>query len=290
MVGREGKWNELSCVPSGSAPSLIRTFLLQIGAESLGNVCKVCGKVFIGRNWKQNIEYHFLTHTKEKPFKCPICLHRSALKYNLIRHIRNRHRDLLASPCQGHSGATGNTKVLAETNSQGTSYQAAQHRQDRDASCGQDTATATATTLQFALDQGHSGQGSRLPPCSDVQITPTSEVHPTTSHKQSPLQDNSSSLMANQKAPASVNQVNPLSTCQSITPSQCGQKAVSVVQAMGFLSGEALNSDHGASRLGAPYHQHLPSAAGLVKQHDTHTFPSQEMNILQSHDLQLSID
>lgn len=79
-------------------------FLLQIGAELLGNVCKVCGKVFNGRNWKQNLEYHFLTHTKQKPFKCPICPHSSALKYNLIRHIRNRHSELLSPAYQNQQG------------------------------------------------------------------------------------------------------------------------------------------------------------------------------------------
>ena len=171
--------------------------------------------------------------------------------------------------------------MLGEASSQGTSYQGTQLRQDRDASCGQDASTA----LQFALDQGHSGQGTRLPVCSDVQITNAGEVHPP----HSPLQDNSSSLMVNQKPTASLSEISAASPCQSITPSQCGQKAVSVVQAMGFLSGEHLNSEHVTSRLGAPYHQHLPSA-DIVKQHDTHTFSSQEMNVLQSHDLQLSID
>lgn len=85
-------------------------FFLQIGAELLGNLCKVCGKVFNGRNWKQNLEYHFLTHTKEKPFKCPICPHRSALKYNLIRHIRNRHRNVLNPGLQGKPGSRENSE------------------------------------------------------------------------------------------------------------------------------------------------------------------------------------
>lgn len=56
----------------------------------------VCGKVFNGRNWKQNLEYHLHTHTKYKPFKCPICSHCSSLKHNLIRHIRNNHKELFS--------------------------------------------------------------------------------------------------------------------------------------------------------------------------------------------------
>lgn len=96
-----------------SKSSLMKAvFFLQIGAELLGNLCKVCGKVFNGRNWKQNLEYHFLTHTKEKPFKCPICPHRSALKYNLIRHIRNRHRDILNPGLQNNPSKSESTEDM----------------------------------------------------------------------------------------------------------------------------------------------------------------------------------
>lgn len=66
--------------------------------------------MFNGRNWKQNLEYHFLTHTKEKPFKCPICPHSSALKYNLIRHIRNRHWEVLAPTLLDSSGERDGTE------------------------------------------------------------------------------------------------------------------------------------------------------------------------------------
>ena len=35
-------------------------------------------------------------HTGLKPFSCPFCKHCSALKFNLIRHIKNKHADLIA--------------------------------------------------------------------------------------------------------------------------------------------------------------------------------------------------
>ncbi|CAL4062494.1 unnamed protein product [Meganyctiphanes norvegica] len=73
-----------------------------IGDKQLGNVCMICGKLFRGRNWKQNLEYHSLTHTKYKPFKCPMCNHSSSLKYNLIRHIRNKHRELYPQQEDSH--------------------------------------------------------------------------------------------------------------------------------------------------------------------------------------------
>lgn len=58
--------------------------------------CQTCGKLFNGRNWKQNLEYHTFKHTGLKPFKCPFCRHCSALKFNLLRHIKNKHANCLS--------------------------------------------------------------------------------------------------------------------------------------------------------------------------------------------------
>ena len=35
-------------------------------------------------------------HTGLKPFRCPFCRHSSALKFNLLRHIKNKHADFIA--------------------------------------------------------------------------------------------------------------------------------------------------------------------------------------------------
>lgn len=55
-------------------------------------VCPVCGKQLSGRNGKQKLQYHMLTHTGEKPFQCPYCSYRAALKFNLVSHIKNIHK------------------------------------------------------------------------------------------------------------------------------------------------------------------------------------------------------
>lgn len=221
------------------------------------------------------------------------------------------------APSQGQTGTTGGFK----TSSQGTSYQGTQLRRDRNVAQGSDGGQETTAlqlaldqalscqgtrlrrdrealgggggqdtaALQFVLDQPHTGQGTRLPGCQDTQITNPSEIHSPTSHKLNATQDNSS-LVVSQKASAPLGQVNELSPCQNMNPSQCGQKAVAVDQTLGFLSGgEQVNSDHGASCLGGPLHQHQTHHPS-VKQQDTHTFTSQEISLLQSHDLQLSID
>ncbi|KAG7167372.1 Zinc finger protein 568-like 1 [Homarus americanus] len=66
--------------------------------------CPVCGKSFGGRNRKQNLGFHMMIHTGEKRHQCPYCPHKSTLKYNLIKHIRNIHSDLYPQnynfPCQ----------------------------------------------------------------------------------------------------------------------------------------------------------------------------------------------
>ncbi|KAK7072071.1 hypothetical protein SK128_021101 [Halocaridina rubra] len=57
--------------------------------------CAFCNKVFAGRNQHQRLQYHTLTHTGEKPHACPHCPHRARLKFNLRKHIRALHKDLL---------------------------------------------------------------------------------------------------------------------------------------------------------------------------------------------------
>lgn len=207
-----------------------------------------------------------------------------------------------------------------KANSQGTSYQGTQLRRDRDAAQGSEDGQETtalqlaldqallcpgtrlrrdrdssssggqdAAALQFALDQTHTAQGTRLAGCSDSQITTPVEVQPPTSHKLNAVQDNSS-MVVTQKPSAPIGQVSALSPCQNMNPSQCGQKAVAVGQTLSFLSGgEQVNSEHGASCLGGPLHHHQHHHPS-VKQQDSHTFTSQEISLLQSHGIQLSID
>lgn len=57
--------------------------------------CPVCGKTFGGRNRKQNLGFHLMIHTGEKRHQCPYCPHKSTLKFNLIKHIRNIHGDMM---------------------------------------------------------------------------------------------------------------------------------------------------------------------------------------------------
>lgn len=54
-------------------------------------LCPVCGKVISGRNKRQNLQYHLITHTNHKPFKCPYCPHRANRSDNMKIHIRTRH-------------------------------------------------------------------------------------------------------------------------------------------------------------------------------------------------------
>ncbi|XP_066964706.1 longitudinals lacking protein, isoforms H/M/V-like isoform X15 [Macrobrachium rosenbergii] len=53
--------------------------------------CLVCGKVITGRNKRQNLQYHMITHTSHKPYQCPYCPHRANRSDNMKIHIRARH-------------------------------------------------------------------------------------------------------------------------------------------------------------------------------------------------------
>lgn len=53
--------------------------------------CPVCGKMIYGRNRRQGLERHLRTHTKEKPYQCPICPHRASMQHNMRHHIFSKH-------------------------------------------------------------------------------------------------------------------------------------------------------------------------------------------------------
>jgi len=56
-----------------------------------GIMCPVCGKHFQGRNRRQNLEHHLVTHTGERRYPCPLCPHRAAHKWHLKTHLQRRH-------------------------------------------------------------------------------------------------------------------------------------------------------------------------------------------------------
>lgn len=66
-----------------------------VGAVLESGTCPLCGKHFprIASSWRQKLERHLLTHTGEKPYRCPYCLHRSGRKDSIKRHSRIMHPD-----------------------------------------------------------------------------------------------------------------------------------------------------------------------------------------------------
>jgi len=61
------------------------------GTRIFDATCPVCPRTFTGKNRKQHLENHILTHTGEKPFGCPQCPYRSSRKDILKAHLRKWH-------------------------------------------------------------------------------------------------------------------------------------------------------------------------------------------------------
>ncbi|XP_050686869.1 longitudinals lacking protein, isoforms H/M/V-like isoform X9 [Eriocheir sinensis] len=60
-------------------------------------VCLVCGKMGFRRTY--DLQRHMLSHTAARPFQCPHCPYRAALKYNLDAHVRVKHlTETIANP------------------------------------------------------------------------------------------------------------------------------------------------------------------------------------------------
>ncbi|XP_068237679.1 protein tramtrack, alpha isoform-like isoform X2 [Palaemon carinicauda] len=68
-------------------------------------VCSLCGKTAQGRNRRQNMDNHLLTHTGERPFQCTVCSYRSTQFGNLKRHVRAVHKEVLEDTLS-NSGTT----------------------------------------------------------------------------------------------------------------------------------------------------------------------------------------
>ncbi|XP_023116670.1 zinc finger protein 585A-like [Amphiprion ocellaris] len=57
--------------------------------KTKGHFCPICvGKRFRGPN---KLARHMRTHTKEKPFTCPVCAMTFSQSYHMTRHVRNQH-------------------------------------------------------------------------------------------------------------------------------------------------------------------------------------------------------
>ncbi|KAM3858706.1 zinc finger protein 516-like [Diretmus argenteus] len=79
-----------------------------------GHTCGVCGRSF---PLLSSLSQHMRRHTREKPYKCPYCEHRTAQKGSLKAHIRSHKLGLLSRKLDdkeedGDQGQKDNTQVL----------------------------------------------------------------------------------------------------------------------------------------------------------------------------------
>lgn len=68
-------------------------------AKSKDHSCPICvGRRFRGPN---KLARHMRTHTKEKPFSCPVCASTFSQSYHMTRHLRNQHNvgEYVCSEC-----------------------------------------------------------------------------------------------------------------------------------------------------------------------------------------------
>ncbi|KAM8840104.1 zinc finger protein 516-like isoform 1-T5 [Spinachia spinachia] len=70
--------------------------------ETSGHTCGVCGRSF---PLLSSLSQHMRRHTREKPYKCPYCEHRTAQKGSLKAHIRSHKLGLFSHDLSDQGGA-----------------------------------------------------------------------------------------------------------------------------------------------------------------------------------------
>lgn len=80
-----------------------------------GHTCGVCGRSF---PLLSSLSQHMRRHTREKPYKCPYCEHRTAQKGSLKAHIRSHKLGLFGHNLSDKDGGDGEQKDKSETPAQ----------------------------------------------------------------------------------------------------------------------------------------------------------------------------
>lgn len=81
--------------------------------------CSICQKRFAGRNKRQNLKHHLMTHTGERNYLCPYCAHRTTHKWHLKTHVQRRHPENLtdvAVSWLGFKNSSNDTHLKNESN------------------------------------------------------------------------------------------------------------------------------------------------------------------------------
>uniref|UniRef100_UPI00358EAAA8 sal-like protein 3 isoform X2 n=1 Tax=Myxine glutinosa TaxID=7769 RepID=UPI00358EAAA8 len=146
------------------------TALTQRGRNT---VCNICGKAF---PYQSALEIHYRSHTKERPFVCPICQRgcstKGNLKQHMLTHSRAPHEIFSSPPAEALLSLA--THPSSDNGSNGASYVLSPQPPSSISAAAAAAATAVATAA--AVDPPPS---SSLPP-------PLPPSFPSTHHHQPP--------------------------------------------------------------------------------------------------------
>ena len=82
---------QVSAYNNDDANSSSSSYMMMMTSSSSSANSFICNFCFRSFGFKSQLDRHIVTHTGEKPFKCPICFAKFSRMASVYRHARSEH-------------------------------------------------------------------------------------------------------------------------------------------------------------------------------------------------------
>lgn len=89
------KCDDITEHPTASTATASLPSLSSTSSNNIVLTCSICCRDFRGEYRSTLLTRHLRTHTGERPHPCKYCRYKAGTSYNLMRHVRTKHPDVV---------------------------------------------------------------------------------------------------------------------------------------------------------------------------------------------------